>query len=318
MYRPLSALESPRFVGIRTFMRLPHVESAEHCDVFVVGVPFDTGATFRVGARFAPEAIRSISVILRPYHPEHGIDIFERLSVADLGDVAVKPGFTESSYELVTAQLVRLLEQSGGGLPLVLGGDHAVILPELRAQVAFRKQPVAVVHFDSHPDTWDLYWGERHTHGTMFRRAVEEGLIDTVHSIQVGLRGTIYDANDWEQSRELGFATLTTRESLAIGIPATIGRIRDRIGDAPVYLSFDIDVMDPAFAPGTGTPEVGGYTSIQMQDILRGLAGLNFIGFDMVEVLPQYDGPGQQTSLLAANLCWEFLALAALRPATVP
>ena len=313
MYRPTSGLESPRFVGIRTFMRLPQVTDVSQCDAFVVGIPFDTGATYRVGARFAPEAIRSISVMVRPYHPHHGFDIFERVSVADAGDIAVVPGFVESSFNRVTAALVGMLEQSGGGVPIVLGGDHAVVLPELRAQVAYRNQRIAVLHFDSHSDTWDEYWGERYTHGTMFRRAVEEDLVDTAHSIQVGLHGSTYDDNDWAQSRVLGFATLTLRESLEMGVPETIARIRERVGDAPVYLSLDIDVVDPAFAPGTGTPEVGGYTTIQMQDLLRGLGGLNYVGFDMVEVYPQYDGPGEITSLLAANLCWEFLALVALR-----
>jgi agmatinase len=313
MYRPTSGLESPRFVGIRTFMRLPQVTDVSQCDAFVVGIPFDTGASYRVGARFAPEAIRSISVMVRPYHPHHGFDIFERVSVADAGDIAVVPGFVESSFNRVTAALEQMLEQSGGGVPIVLGGDHAVVLPELRAQEAFRKQKIAVLHFDSHSDTWDEYWGERYTHGTMFRRAVEEDLVDTAHSIQVGLHGSTYDDNDWAQSRALGFATLTLRESLEMGLPETIARIRERVGDAPVYLSLDIDVVDPAYAPGTGTPEVGGYTTIQLQDILRGLGGLNYIGFDMVEVYPQYDGPGEITSLLAANLCWEFLALVALR-----
>jgi agmatinase len=315
MYRPISGLDSPRFVGIKTFMRLPHVTDVSQCDAFIVGVPFDTGATYRVGARFAPEAIRSISAMLRPYHPHHRIDICDRISVADAGDLTVLPGFTEESIERITGQLVTMLEQSNGGVPVVLGGDHTVVLPELRAQAAFRKQKVAVVHFDAHPDTWDQYWGERYTHGTMYRRAIEEDLIDTAHSIQVGLHGTLYDEDDWGQSRTLGFDTLTLRESLELGIPATIARIRERVGDAPVYLSLDIDVMDPAYAPGTGTPEVGGYTTIQMQDLLRGLGGLSYVGFDLVEVLPQYDGPGQITALLAANLCWEFLALVALRTA---
>ena len=316
-YRPVSGLDSPRFVGVRTFMRLPHVTSVASCDAFVVGIPFDTGATFRVGSRFAPEAIRSISVMLRAYHPHHGIDIFDRINVADAGDLTVKPGFAEPSFEIVTCQLVQMLEESGGGVPIVLGGDHAVVLPELRAQHRYRERPVAVLHFDSHPDTWDQYWGERYTHGTMYRRAVEEQIVDTAHSIQVGLHGTIYDADDWGQSRDLGFATMTMQESLTMGMPETIARIRERVGDAPVYLSLDIDVLDPAYAPATGTPEVGGYTTIQMQEILRGLGGLNFVGFDLVEVIPTYDGPGQITSLLAANLCWEFLALVALREGRV-
>ncbi|MCC7104928.1 MAG: agmatinase [Chloroflexi bacterium] len=314
MFHPTSGLESPRFVGIRTFMRLPLVTDVSQCDAFIVGIPFDTGSSYRVGARFGPEAIRSISVMVRAYHPRHGFDIFKRISAADAGDLVVVPGYAESSLNRITDRLTEMLEQSNGGVPVVLGGDHTVVLPELRAQMAYRKQKIAVVHFDSHSDTWDEYWGERYTHGTMFRRAVEEGLIDTAHSIQVGLHGSIYDENDWAQSRTLGFDTLTLRESLAIGIPETVARIRQRVGDAPVYLSLDIDVLDPAFAPGTGTPEVGGYTTIQMQDILWGLGGLNYVGFDMVEVYPQYDGPGQVTALLAANLCWDFLALTALRP----
>jgi agmatinase len=316
MYRPTSGLDSPRFVGIRTFMRLPHVTDVSQCDAFIVGIPFDTGASYRVGARFAPEAIRSISAMMRAYHPHHGFDLFERISVADAGDLVLAPGFAESSLKRVADQLVSMLEQSNGGVPIVLGGDHTVVLPELRAQVAYRKQQIAVIHFDSHSDTWDEYWGEKYTHGTMYRRAVEEELIDTAHSIQVGLHGSCYDDNDWAQSRALGFATLTLRETLELGIPATIARIRERVGAAPVYLSLDIDVVDPAYAPGTGTPEVGGYTSVQMQDLLRGLAGPNYVGFDLVEVLPQYDGPGQITALLAANLCWEFLALVALRAAS--
>jgi agmatinase len=226
MYRPTSGMESPRFVGIRTFMRLPHVTDVSQCDAFIVGIPFDTGATYRVGARFAPEAIRSISAMIRAYHPFHGFDIFDRINVADAGDLVVVPGYAESSLTRVTGQLVAMLEQSQGGVPVVLGGDHTVVLPELRAQVAYRKQPIAVVHFDSHPDTWDEYWGEKYTHGTMYRRAIEEGLIDTAHSIQVGLHGTLYDEEDWDQSRTLGFETLTLRESLDLGMPATISRIR--------------------------------------------------------------------------------------------
>src|SRR5215212_2674052 len=206
MFRPTSGLDSPRFVGIRTFMRLPHVTDVSTCDAFIVGAPFDTGASYRVGARFAPEAIRSISVMIRAYHPQHGFDIFERISVADAGDISVVPGYVESSFARVTRQLIDMLEQSNGGIPVVLGGDHAVVLPELRAQVTHRKQKIAVVHFDSHSDTWDEYWGERYTHGTMFRRAVEEDLVDTDHSIQVGLHGSAYDENDWAQSRALGFA----------------------------------------------------------------------------------------------------------------
>jgi len=310
-YRPTDAMTSPRFVGIRTFMRLPYLPQPRDVDVVVVGIPFDTGATFRVGGRFGPAAIREHSLLLRPYHPALDVDLFEHLSAVDAGDIDVVPGFIEDSYQRIERGLAELLDSSGA-VPVMLGGDHSIALPDLRV-LQRRHGPIALVHFDAHLDTWDQYWGHKYTHGTPFRRAVEEGLLDTAHSIQVGIRGPLYGPQDMQGSRDLGFEIITTPEVHERGAEWAAQQIVARVGDRPAYISWDIDCVDPAFAPGTGTPEVGGFSSWQAQQLLRGLAGVNLIGFEVIEVMPQYDGPGGITSLLAANLCWEFLALLALR-----
>ncbi len=310
-YGPTDALTSARFIGIRTFMRLPHVANPKDVDAVVVGIPFDTGVTFRVGARFAPSAIRENSLLLRPYHPVHDVEIFEHLSVVDAGDINIAPGFTEDSFARVERDLGALLDSSGA-VPIVLGGDHSIALPDLRV-LAKRHGPLALIHFDAHLDTWDEYWGHKYTHGTPFRRAVEEGLLDMQHSIQVGIRGPLYGAHDIQGSRDLGFDIISGPEVQDHGAPWAAQRVLWHVGDRPTYISWDIDCVDPAFAPGTGTPEVGGFNSYQALQLLRGLSEANLVGFEMMEVLPQYDGPGAVTSLLAANLCWEFLALLALR-----
>ncbi len=214
----------------------------------------------------------------------------------------------KATCELLAAAVRRALE--AGELPIVLGGDHSIALPELRAAAAVHG-PLALVQFDSHPDTWDAYFGQKHTHGTPFRRAVEEGLLDPSSSIQVGMRGSIYDKGDWDDAREMGFDLVPTDEVRQLGIPDVIDRIRERVGDARTYVSFDVDFVDPAFAPGTGTPEIGGFTSREAQEFARGLAGIEIVGCDVVEVYPSYDGPGQITSLLAANVAYEFLTLIA-------
>ena len=309
-YEPANSLETPRFSGVRTFMRLPNVLDLANADAAIVGAPFDTGASFRAGARFGPEGIRSASHLLRPYNPSQGIQIFEHLSVIDYGDVPVVPGFTEESYASIAAGLAQIHE--AGVVPVVLGGDHAVALPELRAAAATHG-PLALVQLDSHADTWDSYFGQKYNHGTVFRRAVEEGLLDPSRSIQVGMRGSLYDPGDLEASRDLGFDLVTTDEIRERGIPTTLSRIRERVGDAKTYVSFDVDFVDPVYAPGTGTPEVGGFTSREAQEFVRGLSGLNIIGCDVVEVYPQYDGPGQVTSLLAASIAYELLTLVAGR-----
>ncbi len=307
-YEPANSFETPRFSGVRTFMRLPNVQDLANADAAIVGAPFDTGASFRAGARFGPEGIRSVSHLLRPYNPSQGIQIFEHLSVIDYGDVAVVPGFIEESYASIAAGLAPIHE--AGVVPIVLGGDHAIALPELRAAAAVHG-PLALVQLDSHADTWDAYFGQKYNHGTVFRRAVEEGLLDPSRSIQVGMRGSLYNPGDLEASRDLGFDLITTDGIRKLGIEATVSRIRERVGDARAYVSFDVDFVDPAYAPGTGTPEIGGFTSREAQEFLRGLSGLDIVGCDVVEVYPQYDGPGQVTSLLAANVAFELLTLVA-------
>ena len=308
-YEPADSFVTPRFSGVRTFMRLPNVQDLENADAAIVGAPFDTGGTFRVGARFGPESIRSISHLSRRYNPSLGVGIFDHLSVIDYGDVPVVPGYIEESYKRIAEGLEPI--HRAGVLPIVLGGDHSIALPELRAAAAVHG-PLALVQYDSHPDTWDAYFGQKHTHGTPFRRAVEEGLLDPSCSIQVGMRGSIYDEGDWNDAREMGFDLVPTDEVRELGIPAVIERVRERVGDARIYVSFDVDFVDPAFAPGTGTPEIGGFTSREAQEFVRGLAGLDIVGCDVVEVLPPYDS-AQITALLAANVAHEFLSLFALR-----
>lgn len=275
----------------------------------VVGVPFDTATSFRPGARFGPEAIRSASALLRPYHPPLDVDVFASLSVVDGGDVEITPGNAERSVEQIAAALGRWIE--AGVTPVVLGGDHTIALGELRAHAAAHG-PLALVLLDAHADTWDSYYGERIFHGTVFRRACEEGLLDPGRSLIAGVRGPLYDPEDLGFARSLGFEVLSCDELRALA-PAEYGRrVRERVGDGPAFLGFDIDVIDPAFAPATGTPEVAGLAPHEALALLRSLAGMRFVGFDVVEVSPPYDGPGQVTSLLAASVAYEMLALRAL------
>ncbi|HET9965261.1 MAG TPA: agmatinase [Rubrobacter sp.] len=306
-YEPADSFETPRFSDVRTFMRLPNTRDLPNADAAIVGAPFDTGATFRAGARFGPEGIRSVSHLLRHYNPSLDVAVFDHISVIDYGDVPVVPGYIESSYERIAKGLEPI--HRAGVVPIVLGGDHSIALPELRAAAAVHG-PLALVQFDSHPDTWDSYFGERHTHGTPFRRAVEEGLLDTSRSIQVGMRGSIYDRGDWDDAREMGFDLVPTDEVRELGIPSVIDRISGRTEGAKVYVSFDVDFVDPAYAPGTGTPEIGGFTSREAQEFVRGLAGLEIVGCDVVEVYPAYDH-AQITALFAANVAHEVLSLIA-------
>jgi agmatinase len=312
-YRPIDARVLPRFAGIRTFARLPHVEAAvlSDVDVAVLGFPFDTATSFRSGARFGPEAIRSASVLLRPYHAVHGVDIFERLGCVDGGDVPVAPGDTVETYVRAQAELARVADT--GVFPLVLGGDHSITLAELRV-LAARHGPLALIHLDAHGDTWDQYFGQPYFHGTTFRRALEEGLIDAAASVQAGLRGPLYGDGDLAEAREMGFTVLTSDELRSLG-PLGYGElVRERVGSRGAFLSFDVDFCDPAYAPGTGTPEVGGFSSAEAQAFLRALAGVELVGADVVEVSPPYDGAGQPTALLGANVAWEILALVAVQP----
>jgi agmatinase len=295
---------------VRTFARLPHVEvPAEGVDVAVLGAPFDTATSFRPGARFGPEAIRAASALIRPYHPALDVDVFETLSVVDGGDLPVTPGNAQRTAEQLAGSLELVLR--AGVIPLVLGGDHSVALGELRAQAAVHG-PIALVLLDAHADVWDHYYGERYFHGTPFRRAVEEGVVDPSRSVMVGMRGPLYSRRDIDAPRELGFEVIRDDELKLISPEEYGARVRARAGDGPAYLSFDIDVLDPAFAPGTGTPEVAGLLPRDGIGFLRALAGLSFTGFDVVEVSPPYDDAAQTTALHAAALAYEMLALLAV------
>lgn len=301
-------MQSPRFTGPSTFARLPHVRTLEDVDVAIVGVPFDTGVTYRVGGRFGPNAVRAASVMLRPYNANLDVKPFEILSCVDYGDVAIVPGYTERSYAAIETAVAPIVD--AGVVPILIGGDHACTLPHLRATRS--KGPVAVIDFDSHTDAWDAYFGEKYNHGTWMRRAIEEGLVDVGRSIEVGLRGSLYGAEDWTGLRtELGLEYLTTEDVFAQGAESVAARIRERVGDGPAFISFDIDVVDPAYAPGTGTPEAGGPSAHDLLAIVRRLTGIEFVGFDVVEVIPAYD-PAGQTATLAANLAYEMLSLVAL------
>jgi agmatinase len=306
-YAPTDPLKMPRFAGISTFLRLPHVTDLEGVDVAVIGLPFDTTVTFRIGARFGPKGIREGSLALRPdYHPSQRVQVFDHVSVVDYGDSPVVPGFIEPSLELMEESLRPLHE--AGVIPIGLGGDHSVLLAELRA-AARRHGPLALIQFDSHPDTWDQYFGQRYTHGTVVRRAVEEGLIDPARSAQFGLRGGLYASGDYDEARDMGFSVVPWEDLEEAGTEA----ITDAVAAAgPAFLTFDIDFVDPAFAPGTGTPEVGGPTSAQALRLLRACRGLEVVAADVVEVAPDLDH-AHLTTVLGATVAHEILTLIALR-----
>jgi agmatinase len=310
-YRPLDAQVIPRFAGVRTFMRAPHVTELEGVDAAVFGIPFDTATSYRTGARFGPEAIRSASALLRPYHPVLAVNVVESLSVVDYGDSPVSPGATERTYGQIEDTMAALVD--AGVFPLALGGDHSITLAELRALVR-RHGPLCLVQLDSHPDTWDEYFGQKYFHGSTFKRAVEEGLLEAGSSVQAGIRGTNYGAGDIGDAEALGFTVIPSEELRQLGGDGYARLVKAKVGERPVFLSFDIDFLDPAFAPGTGTPEVAGFSTAEALAFLRALRGINLIGADVVEVSPAYDGPGQQTALAAANVAFELLALKAVAP----
>ncbi|HYQ11320.1 MAG TPA: agmatinase [Gaiellaceae bacterium] len=304
----------PRFAGIRTFMRAPHTTDLAGVDAAVYGIPFDTATSYRTGPRFGPEAIRSASALLRPYNPALGVNVVEKLSIVDYGDLPVSPGDTERTYGQVEEALRPLVDADV--FPLALGGDHSITLAELRVlagrQEGFpRRQPLALIQLDAHGDTWDEYFGQRFFHGTTFKRAIEEGLIDPAVSVQAGLRGSLYGAEDLESARELGLAVVSCDQLRTLEPGGFASLVRTRVGNRPAFLSFDIDVLDPAFAPGTGTPEVGGLSTSEALAFVRALRGIDIVGADVVEVSPPYDGPGQQTALAAANIAYEILSLRA-------
>ena len=313
-HRPLDAKVMPRFAGIRTFMRAPHTTDLAGVDAAVYGIPFDTATSYRTGPRFGPESIRSASALLRPYNPALGVNVVEKLSIVDYGDLPVSPGDTERTYGQVEEALRPLVDADV--FPLALGGDHSITLAELRLlagrQEGFpRRQPLALIQLDAHGDTWDEYFGQRFFHGTTFKRAIEEGLIDPAVSVQAGLRGSLYGAEDLESARELGLAVVSCDQLRTLEPGGFASLVRTRVGNRPAFLSFDIDVLDPAFAPGTGTPEVGGLSTSEALAFVRALRGIDIVGADVVEVSPPYDGPGQQTALAAANIAYEILSLRA-------
>jgi agmatinase len=308
-HRPLDARVIPRFAGIRTFMRVPHLTELAGVDVAVYGIPFDTATTYRTGPRFGPEAIRSASVLLRPYNPALDVNVVDALSIVDYGDLPVSPGDTERTYAQVEEALGPVV--AAGVFPCALGGDHSITVAELRV-LARREGPLALVQLDAHGDVWEEYFGQRFFHGTTFKRAVEEGLIDARASVQAGMRGSLYGREDLEVARELGFTVLTAEELRALGAVRYGELVRERAGGRPVFVSFDVDFLDPAFAPGTGTPEVGGFSTAEALAFVRALRGARLAGCDVVEVSPPYDGPGQVTALAAANVAYELLSLRAI------
>jgi agmatinase len=308
-YKPLDAQVIPRFAGIRTFMRTPHVTDLAGVDAIAYGIPFDTATSYRTGPRFGPEAIRSASSLIRPYNPALEVNVIDALQLVDYGDLPVSPGDTERTYAQVEEALAAVVD--AGVFPAAMGGDHAITLAELRA-LARRHGPLALVQLDSHGDTWEEYFGQKYFHGTTFKRAVEEGLLDASASIQAGMRGSLYGAEDIQVSRDLGFTVLTTDELRDLGPQQYGDLVRSKVGTRPVFMSFDIDFLDPAFAPGTGTPEVGGFSTAEALAFLRSLKGIRLEGCDVVEVSPPYDGPGMQTALAAATVLYELLSLRAL------
>jgi agmatinase len=302
---PIDASKTPRFAGPPTFALLPRRDEVGQCDVAIAGVPFDSGVSYRPGARFGPAAVRQGSRLLRPWHPGLKVAPFGGQQVADAGDIACNPFDIKEAMDQVEEAAVSLLRDAGN--LLVIGGDHTIAYPLLRA-TKDKFGPVALVHFDAHLDTWQTYFGAPLTHGTPFRRAAEEGLFLEDASMHVGIRGPLYSEQDLTDDEDLGFKIVHSMELETIGIDGVVTRIRERVGDAPVYISIDIDVLDPAHAPGTGTPEAGGLTSRELLGILRGLAGTRVVGGDVVEVSPAYDH-AEMTTIAAAHVAYDLLSL---------
>lgn len=310
--QPASALSSPRFCNTGTFMRMPRVADTglEGLDFAIMGVPFDTASSYRTGSRFGPSAIRSISSLIKPNNVHLQVNVLESLKGADYGDVNVVPGWILETFENIEQELDSVLEADV--IPIILGGDHSISLAHLRS-VAKKHGPVAMVHFDSHADINDTVFGMKHNHGTPFRRAHEEGLIDPDSVIQIGMRGSLYDPDEHRiAEEELGFRLIAAHKVREMGFDAVIQEVKDRVGDKKVFLTFDIDFVDPAYCPGTGTPEVGGFTSLETLSLLRELKDLNYVGCDIVEVAPQYD-PTEMTAFMAANIAFEFISMLAVK-----
>lgn len=303
--QPISGNDLARFSGPNTFMRLPSVTSLEGLDVAILGVPMDIGTSWRSGTRFGPKQIRAESAMLRPYNLQTGAAPFDSLQMADIGDLAINTFSLSESIRIITESYDAILKHDV--IPVAMGGDHSITLPILRA-IAARHGPVALVHVDAHADVNDEMFGERETHGTVFRRAYEEGLINPSKTYQIGLRGTGYAASDFTEAQGWGFKQYQAHELWFQSLTPLGEQIRDEIGDAPTYVTYDIDSLDPAFAPGTGTPEIGGLSTPQALQLIRALNGLNIVGCDLVEVSPPYDTSGN-TALTGANLLYELLCV---------
>lgn len=303
--QPLGGNEMPRFGGPNTFMRLPSQATAEGLDVAFVGVPMDIGTSWRPGTRFGPKAIRAESAMIRPYNMGTGAAPFDTLQVADIGDVAINTFDLKDSVVRITEAYDAILRH--GAKPATLGGDHTIALPILRS-IAKVHGPVALIHVDAHADINDHMFGEQIAHGTPFRRAYEEGLITPSKVWQIGLRGSGYTADDFNEARGWGFNVVQAEACWHKSLSPLAADIRASVGDMPVYITYDIDSLDPAYAPGTGTPEIGGLTTPQALELIRGLRGLNIVGFDLVEVSPPYDTSGN-TALTGANLLFEMLCV---------
>ena len=303
----IDSLKSPRFSQVTTFGRLAHTQALDGVRAAFLGVPFDDGTTFRSGPRFGPRAVREASRLLRPYNAVLEVKPFQSLGMVDFGDVDVVPGYIEDTFEKIESTMSPIF--AAGVVPAVCGGDHSISLPILRAAVKIYGGGLSLIHFDAHSDCWDSYFGRKYNHGTTFKRALDEKLIDPRKSIHIGLRGSVYEPDDIPGLRDMGFSVITMHEFAKIGCEQTIKHIRE-LSSGPSYVSLDIDGVDPAFAPGTGTPEVGGFTSREITDLVRGLVGVNLIGFDVVEVSPPYDN-AEVTALLAANLLYELTSVVA-------
>jgi len=301
---PIDASKTPRYAGIATFARLPRLDQVESADVAVVGIPFDSGVSYRPGARFGPSHVRESSRLLRPYNPATDVEPFAQQQVADAGDIPVNPFIIDEAIATIELEASKLL--ATGAKLMTIGGDHTIALPLLRALHAIHG-PIAVVHFDAHLDTWDTYFGVETTHGTPFRRASEEGLIDMTASMHVGIRGPLYSAQDLSEDTRLGFQIVSCRDVEIDGLPSALDAIRARVGDRPTYVSVDIDVLDPGHAPGTGTPEAGGLTSRELLEMIRIFGEMNLISADVVEVAPAYDH-AQITGIAAAHVAYELIS----------
>ncbi len=299
--------EMPRFAGVATFMRLPYLAESAEVDIALIGIPFDTGTTNRPGARHGPRQMRDMSTLIRRVHHVSKIAPFELCRCADMGDAPVNPVDIDDSLSRIEA-FVRPIHDAGTAI-LAAGGDHLATLPVLRVIAA--DGALGMVHIDAHSDTTDSYFGgHRYTHGTPFRRAIEEGLLDPARVIQIGIRGSLHDPDDLDWAYEQGMRLVTMEEFEEIGIDGTIEEAWRVIGDGPAYVSFDVDGLDPVYAPGTGTPEVGGFTTREAQRLIRGLRGMEIVGGDVVEVSPPFD-PGGGTALVGATMMFEILCVLA-------